>query len=130
MSPAEASRLYDQLERAKRRLETHHGRIGETDERSATLERRITHALTRLGKIKRSGERDRARRSLGSRDRSENPVPKAMRIIRLYHEQGRSWDQAARLFMRNHPSMALETMDRVGSYPSSDPELRALQRVW
>ncbi len=74
--------------------------------------------------------RSKTRRKGSSRDPSESPVPKAMRVIRLYHEQGRTWETAAHLFMRNHPAMALDVMDRVGSYPSSDPELRALQKVW
>jgi hypothetical protein len=65
-----------------------------------------------------------------SRDSHHNPVPSAMRVIRLYHEQGRTWEASARLFMRNHPAMALEVMDRVGSWPATDPELRALQKAW
>lgn len=70
------------------------------------------------------------RRKSHRRDPSESPVPKAMRVIRLYHEQGRTWEKAARLFMRNHPRMALEVMDRIGSWPATEPELRALQRAW
>ena len=65
-----------------------------------------------------------------ARDPRVSPVPKAMRIIRRHHEEGRTWEAAARLFKRNHPEMAFDVMDRVGTYPSSDPELRALQKVW
>jgi hypothetical protein len=71
--------------------------------------------------------RDHRRRS---RDPKESPVPKAMRIIRRYHDEGLTWEAAARRFKRDHYHMAFDVMDRVGSYPSSDPELRALQKVW
>lgn len=62
----------------------------------------------------------------------ENPtsVASAMRKIRALHDEGVSWEAAARTFMIRYPNHALDVMDRVGTWPSSEPEIRALQKVW
>ena len=58
---SEAERLYESLTRAKRRLEQHHGRLGEVNEASLQLERAITRRLTRLSeKIRATESRDPA----------------------------------------------------------------------
>lgn len=59
----------------------------------------------------------------------ENPVPQALRIMRAMHAQGGTWEDAARRLRRNHPSLFADVMDWIGSYPSSEPELRAVQHV-
>lgn len=62
----------------------------------------------------------------------ENPVPFAVEEIRYRVRSGasESLDAAARWFKRAHRATALRVMEEIGSWPSSEPELRALQAVW
>ena len=51
-------------------------------------------------------------------------------IRHLHRSEGMTLDQAARIFTSRHPDVALRAMERLGSWPSSEPELAALQRTW
>jgi len=51
-------------------------------------------------------------------------------LIRAEYKRTDNLDAAARVVMRRFEALAFEVMDRIGSYPSSDPELAALQRAW
>lgn len=65
------------------------------------------------------------------RREEETSVTRAARKIRaIRDEQGVSWELAARIFASRYERLAYEVMDRVGSWPSSEPEIRALQKVW
>lgn len=71
-------------------------------------------------------------------DDYENPRVRALRMpptarewIRHYAAQyGGSLDDGARKFAVLNPGWAARIMDNIGSWPSSEPELAALQRVW
>lgn len=65
-----------------------------------------------------------------SREEGTSVTRAARKIRAIRDEQGVSWELAARLFASKYPSLALDVMDRVGSWPSSEPEIRALQKVW
>ncbi len=51
-------------------------------------------------------------------------------LIRAEYKRTDDLTAAARVVMGRNRDLAFEVMDRIGSYPSSDPELAALQRVW
>lgn len=51
-------------------------------------------------------------------------------IRHLHVSEGMTLDDAAKVFARRHPDVALRAMERLGSWPSSEPELAALQRTW
>ena len=40
-----------------------------------------------------------------------------------------AYPEAARAFRRAHPAIALEVHERIGDWPSSEPEFRALQNT-
>lgn len=50
------------------------------------------------------------------------------RALRLVSET--SFQPAARAIARQDRALALDVMETIGSYPSSEPALRALQEVW
>jgi hypothetical protein len=51
-------------------------------------------------------------------------------IYELRYMARLSIEDAARVVKRDAPETAMVVMDRIGLYPSSEPELSALQRVW
>lgn len=52
------------------------------------------------------------------------------RLIRLGGaDTAAAYRMAARAFRRAHPAIALEVHERIGSWPSSEPEFRALQNT-
>jgi hypothetical protein len=58
-------------------------------------------------------------------------VAYAIAYIRKFSEQHNcSLLAAARNFRKNRPSEALAAIEEIGNWPSSEPELRALQEVW
>lgn len=64
-----------------------------------------------------------------SRDRFA--VAYAIAYIRKFSEQHNcSLVVAARNLKRNKPTEALKAIEEIGNWPSSEPELRALQEVW
>lgn len=71
-------------------------------------------------------------RDLGRPKRDqETSVARAARKIReIRAAHGGSLQLAARIFASRYERLAYEVMDRVGSWPSSEPEIRALQKVW
>ncbi len=51
--------------------------------------------------------------------------------IQTLHEKcGLSLEDAARVVKRDHPKVIDVVMDRIGLHPSSEAELRAVQKVW
>jgi hypothetical protein len=44
-------------------------------------------------------------------------------------ERKTSYPEAARAFRRAYPAIALEVRERIGDWPSSEPEFRALQNT-
>ena len=48
---------------------------------------------------------------------------------RLHYPRNVSYPEAARAFRRAHPAIALEVHQRIGAWPSSEPEFRALQNT-
>lgn len=62
---------------------------------------------------------------------TESPTAAFIRMARdLKHEHESSFTGAARAIARQDLALTLEVMETIGSYPSSEPELRALQAVW
>jgi hypothetical protein len=59
-----------------------------------------------------------------------NPIPHAIAYIRNLARAGVPPRDAARRFIRRYPEQAIAILDRVGSWPSSTAELRAIQSVW
>ena len=55
---------------------------------------------------------------------------RAILVIRSYVATGATLDEAANRLIKMCPDIAREAMDRAGMWPSSYPELRALQKVW
>lgn len=51
-------------------------------------------------------------------------------IETLVTKCGLSLEDAARLVKRDVPKVIDAVMDRIGLHPSSEPELRAVQKVW
>ena len=49
--------------------------------------------------------------------------------IRAYADDGAALTIAARAFRRAHPAIAREVHERIGDWPSSEPEFRALQNT-
>jgi hypothetical protein len=60
----------------------------------------------------------------------KTPTTVAIDLIRFHVSKGLSLDDSARRFASVHPELALCVMENIGSYPSSERELGALQRVW
>ena len=56
-----------------------------------------------------------------------NPIPN---YCRRFASSGQTPTYFARWYCRAHPLLALQIMEEIGSWPSSEPELRALQKVW
>lgn len=56
-------------------------------------------------------------------------VNHAMKYIRGLVCDGESYESAARKFSCNYPSETFEVLDMIGIWPSSERELRVLQRV-
>lgn len=62
---------------------------------------------------------------------TQNAVAKASAaILARAKSTGESLDEAARWWKCRNKDLALEAMEILGSWPSSEPELAALQRVW
>lgn len=61
----------------------------------------------------------------------ETACAKMKRLIRDQCAKGDSGslNEAARIVMTTHPSLTREAMETLGGWPSSEPELAALQRV-
>jgi hypothetical protein len=51
-------------------------------------------------------------------------------IRQMVQQMGVTRTDAARRFCIAHPDVALCIMEEIGNWPSSEPELAALQRVW
>lgn len=51
-------------------------------------------------------------------------------IETLTRKCGLTLEQAAAVVKRDNPKVIGVVMDRIGLYPSSEPELRAVQKVW
>jgi hypothetical protein len=51
-------------------------------------------------------------------------------IHRMVLCNGWDYETAARKFYSEQPRVTARILDRIGSWPSSDPELAALQRVF
>lgn len=58
---------------------------------------------------------------------SPNPVPG---YCKRFASSDKAPREFARWFCRADPDAALRIMEIIGSWPSSEPELRALQQVW
>ena len=58
---------------------------------------------------------------------TENPV--AIYCER-FAKSGMTPEEFARKFCIRNPKEALLILEEIGSFPSSEPELRALQKVW
>lgn len=54
----------------------------------------------------------------------------AIRRIRDLQAEGLSLPVAATIVVRRHPDKALQIMETIGSWPSSEPELRALRQAF
>jgi hypothetical protein len=54
----------------------------------------------------------------------------AIQTIRLYASEGMSLEKAVALYKRRYPSQCVDVLDAIGSWPSSEPELAALQKAW
>ena len=50
--------------------------------------------------------------------------------LRLFHRYRMTPAAFARHVMHHHPDFALAVMEHIGSYPSSEPALAALQRIY
>lgn len=62
---------------------------------------------------------------------NESPVACFSRMVRELTNEGETdLRPAARAIVRQDPDLALEVIETIGSWPSSEPELRALQQVW
>lgn len=59
--------------------------------------------------------------------RRENPVP---RYVAMFKASGKTPHEFACWAKARHKSLCLEVMEMIGSWPSSEPELAALQRLW
>ena len=59
----------------------------------------------------------------------KTPTTMAIECIQGHVAAGESLPDAARRFACEHPAMRLRVLDVIGSWPSSEPELRALQRA-
>lgn len=59
-----------------------------------------------------------------------SPVLHAIETIKAFTEQGASLEQAAREYRKHYPSRCVDVLDEIGSWPSSEPELAALQKAW
>lgn len=57
-------------------------------------------------------------------------VESAIRLIRWDAKRCGSLERAATLFVKEHPAVALDAVEAIGTWPSSEPELRALQLAW
>jgi hypothetical protein len=63
--------------------------------------------------------------------RNETPVGKMRRLIEEHKERhGTTWKEAASAVASRHPGLADHVMEQIGSWPSSETALRALQDVW
>lgn len=58
-----------------------------------------------------------------------NPMQAIEWIRFVMRNDGLPVDAAARQFSRQYPAAFADILDRIGSWPSSEPELAALQRV-
>jgi hypothetical protein len=88
-------------------------------------------------RARQAAERGSRRRYERSRDpHGREPSDPADNIrfaiegIRDYRDRGMNRDDAALAFIANHNRIADDVMDQIGTYPSSEPELAALQRVY
>jgi hypothetical protein len=137
----ETSQGKEEIDRLRGRADntsSYYSKRGDRDERRARLLRGALEDVKRLEEAKRQGwdvEEDlaRARRYVEAFSKQDNPtsVARAQRLIRqIADRDGVTLEQAARRFASQHPAAALDVMDRIGSWPSSEPELAALQRVF
>lgn len=51
-------------------------------------------------------------------------------IVAEARDNGKTLKQAAQAVKTRHPETCLRVMETIGSWPSSEPELAALQSVW
>lgn len=57
-------------------------------------------------------------------------IENAIQLIQSWVAEGLSLRDAARRFRAHHPDRLVDILDTIGSFPSSEPELRALQAVY
>lgn len=60
-----------------------------------------------------------------------NPIPEFLRLVKQQQvkQQQRPLAEAVLLVFRARRDLCLRVMDWIGSWPSSEPELRTLQRM-
>jgi hypothetical protein len=59
-----------------------------------------------------------------------NDVIQISDAIRTEARKGKTLKEAARIVKVRQPATCLRVMEAIGSWPSSEPELAALQAVW
>lgn len=59
-----------------------------------------------------------------------NPVAEYSDAAAHAHKKGESYLAFARRWARQNPTAALAVAEEIGSYPCSDPDLRALQQAF
>lgn len=57
-------------------------------------------------------------------------IENAIQLMKTWVAEGLTLREAANRFRARHPDRLVEILDTIGSYPSSEPELRALQAVY
>lgn len=57
-------------------------------------------------------------------------ISDAIRLIQRWQAEGLTLRAAANRFRARHSAQLVNILDTIGSYPSSEPELRALQAVY
>ena len=57
------------------------------------------------------------------------PCARVIRLVRLRMAEGLTADEAARKVRRDLPRLCGEVDEIIGCWPSSEPELRAMQRT-
>lgn len=59
---------------------------------------------------------------------TESPVLQFVRLVRDARIAGFELTEAVRQVRLNHPQLVIDVLDSIGSWPSSESELRELQR--
>lgn len=60
----------------------------------------------------------------------QTPAARFVERVRARVAQGMGLAEAARRVAALNPGLALDVIEEIGSWPSGEPELAALQRVW
>lgn len=61
---------------------------------------------------------------------SNHPPLVYLRLLAAYMREGHDMAAAAVMVCRRHANVARKTIEIIGSWPSSEPEFRALQRAF